>query len=239
MILLIDNYDSFTFNLRRYLVQLGQQVCVVRNDDNRLEQDLKQYFAAMVISPGPRAPQDAGLCLRLTRQWSGQIPILGVCLGHQVIYEACGGAIVRALRPVHGQSTPMELLPSPIFEGIATGTRFARYHSLVGGIACVPKCLQVIAWSEEREIMAVAHREHPTYGVQFHPESVLSLAGHRLLRNFLVSANLPVLPEMPDSDLADPGQANASAGPLPEPHSVVLPKATGKRETNQIPSSSN
>lgn len=230
MILLIDNYDSFTFNLKRYLVQLGQEVTVVRNDAELLRSNLADSHSALVISPGPKTPQAAGMCLSIVAQYSGQLPILGVCLGHQVIYEACGGVVGRALRPTHGSASPMQLLTSPLFAGIESGTVFARYHSLVGLPASLPESLRVIAWSPEREIMAVEHKQHATFGVQFHPESILSLSGHRLMRNFLVAAGLATVDSLPLGDLSDPAQVNPPiAAELHGELAVALPGRYGSR----------
>lgn len=230
MLLLIDNYDSFVFNLQRYLTQLGQEVCVLRNDAPQLLEDLASEYTAIVISPGPKSPRDAGHCLQVVRKWSGHLPILGVCLGHQVIFEAFGGTIVRAAKPVHGKSSTMHLLTSRLFEGIPSESRFARYHSLIGAADSLPDWLKVIAWSaDEREIMAVEHREHPTFGVQFHPESILSGHGHLLLRNFLHVAGQPDVGPLPKPDLSDPEQANwqapGEAETLAQP--VVLPRSPG------------
>lgn len=208
MILLIDNYDSFTFNLSRYLQQLGLEVDVVRNDASELTQDLASRYRAIVISPGPKRPDDAGFCLAIVRRWSGILPMLGVCLGHQVICQSFGAKIVRAQRPMHGKKTEMKLRRSPLFEGIPSGLAFGRYHSLVADPNGFPEWLEVIAESPEGEIMATQHREHLTYGVQFHPESVLSTAGHQLLRNFANLAGLPVASEAILSDLLHPKQVD-------------------------------
>lgn len=226
MILLIDNYDSFTFNLQRYLVRLGEQVTVVRNDDIRLSEAIAEDSCALtepwlalpgnpravVLSPGPKRPGDAGVCLELVRRLSGKLPILGVCLGHQVICEALGGTIVRARRPVHGLATPMRLGESPLFDGLGNSAddshavEFARYHSLVAEESTLPACLKVTAWSHDDQIMAVEHRQHATFGVQFHPESILSLQGYRLLQNFLRLAGSQVHPSLPSSDLENERQ---------------------------------
>ncbi|MEM7559197.1 MAG: aminodeoxychorismate/anthranilate synthase component II [Planctomycetota bacterium] len=208
MILLIDNYDSFTFNLQRILRQLEQDVVVCRNDKSDLA-ELAERSEAMILSPGPKAPRDAGDCLEIVREHSGRVPILGVCLGHQVIYEAFGGEVVRAKVPMHGRMDKIQSDSSRLFEGIPSGASFARYHSLVGCSEEVPAWLRVTAWSEEGEMMAVEHREHLTFGVQFHPESILSLHGPRLLQNFLQSAGLPSSVELPASDLRNPQQVSA------------------------------
>lgn len=207
MILLIDNYDSFVYNLARYLHRLGQCVEVVRNDAAELSLKLPTStfdggVRAIVLSPGPRRPEDAAGCVQIVQQLSGIVPILGVCLGHQVIYRAFGGRVVRAARVVHGRSTPIRLASSPLFDGLGSEQQFARYHSLIAEPRTLPACLRATAWSQDNEIMAVEHRRDPTFGVQFHPESVLSPAGYGLLRNFLRLADLPVPEHLPAEDLA-------------------------------------
>ncbi len=203
MILLIDNYDSFTFNLYRYFRQLDQAVTVARNDAADLD-PLLDECQAIVISPGPKAPAQAGRCLEIIAAYAPRKPILGICLGHQAICQAFGANIVRALRPMHGRSSPVELLPSALFQHLSTPAMFGRYHSLVAEPASIPDDqLQIIAWSSEREVMAVAHRSYPTYGVQFHPESVLSLGGFQLLANFLDLSGLKRPDQLPAGDLLD------------------------------------
>lgn len=236
MILLIDNYDSFTYNLRRYLRQLGQEVEVVRNDSIRLDEVLNQA-KAIIISPGPKAPKEAGECLRITREFSGRIPILGICLGHQVICEAFGGKIIRALQPTHGRSSKMRLAESRLFTGIPDETRFARYHSLVADRECFPETLRITAESCGSEIMAVEHKKHPVFGVQFHPESILSSAGHRLIANFLAVAELPITSTLPPPDLTASSQpnlnhANALVAIDNESHAVFLPKNHRRLKTS-------
>jgi anthranilate synthase/aminodeoxychorismate synthase-like glutamine amidotransferase len=236
LILLIDNYDSFVFNLQRYLVRLGQSVHVERNDSTQLANFLAADCLpdtpdAIVISPGPRAPQNAGLCLDIVRRYSGIVPILGVCLGHQVIYEAFGGHIIRARKPVHGQSCRIALEACPIFDGLDQYAHFARYHSLVADPGYLPESLRVVAWSEDEQIMAVAHEQHATYGIQFHPESVLSLAGYRVLNNFLTIAGLSVCEELPACDLTDQVRLidlqnpSKTIAPDEAEHAVILPSA--------------
>ncbi len=259
MILLVDNYDSFAFNLQRYLVQLGQTVRVLRNDDTELNQDLTKSCDAIVLSPGPKAPQQAGYCLDIVRRFSGQLPILGVCLGHQVIFEALGGTVGRSQRPTHGKSCVMQLAPSRLFDGMPAQTSFARYHSLVGLAETLPDWLRAIAWSPDGEIMALEHREHLTFGVQFHPESVLSFHGHRLLNNFLGAAGLCRGFDLPACDLRDAAQldfesesstnatkcsAVGSSKPPPgqrwstttDEHAVVLPQLPESARTSSLPS---
>jgi anthranilate synthase component 2 len=151
--------------------------------------------------------------------------MLGICLGHQVIYEALGGLVVRAVKPMHGRTTPMQLADTPLFEGIPDQTPFARYHSLIGQTASLPKCLQVIAWSPEQEIMAVGHRDFPVFGVQFHPESVLSTAGFQLLANFLRLAGLTTPTSLPTNDYLVSALTNSELEAESDEHPVVLPTA--------------
>ncbi|GIW97653.1 MAG: aminodeoxychorismate/anthranilate synthase component II [Pirellulaceae bacterium] len=185
-ILLIDNYDSFVHNLGRYFVLLGQSIHVWRNDDRRLEEIQADSFDAIVLSPGPGAPIDAGLSLEVVRRCGSDVPMLGVCLGHQVICEAYGGQIVRAKRPLHGKGSAVDYtVDTPLFRGIASGTVFGRYHSLVVDPASLPPSLHITATSPDGEVMAVQHQKHPVFGVQFHPESILSPRGMDLLANFL------------------------------------------------------
>ncbi|MCA9194083.1 MAG: aminodeoxychorismate/anthranilate synthase component II [Planctomycetales bacterium] len=200
MILLVDNYDSFVFNLWRYFLLLGQNLAVVRND--RLPMKDIEQFQAVVISPGPKAPQDAGQCIELVREFSGKLPILGVCLGHQVICEAFGGRIIRAREPMHGRASPIQLEACQLFANIESPQPFARYHSLIADPESLNRTpLQVIASSHLGEVMAVQHANHITIGVQFHPESVLSLSGLRLLANFCQLAGLSCKTAEIDSDL--------------------------------------
>lgn len=224
MILLIDNYDSFTYNLVRYLRLLGQEVVVARNDAVELA-ELADRCQALVISPGPKIPAEAGECLAIVRALAGCKPMLGICLGHQVIYEAMGGLVVRAVKPTHGRTTPMQLAETAIFAGIPNQTPFARYHSLIGQPASLPSCLEVIAWSPEQEIMAVAHREFALFGVQFHPESVLSTEGFQLLANFLRIAGLPTPTTLPTNDYTLSGLTNRAIEEESEEQPVVLPTA--------------
>lgn len=186
MILVLDNYDSFVFNVARYFEELGHPVEVVRNDATTVEAIEALKPGAIVISPGPCAPAQAGISLDLIRRLSGKIPILGVCLGHQAIGEAFGGAVVRARKPLHGRASRVAHDDAGMFEGLPNPLSVGRYHSLIvefGDGYAGP--LAVTGRSEEGEVMALAHREHPTFGVQFHPESILTEAGHRLLQNFL------------------------------------------------------
>jgi len=190
MILLIDNYDSFVHNLARYFERLGQTTHVVRNDtiDVAEARDLKP--AAIVLSPGPCTPREAGASLDLVLGLHAEVPILGVCLGHQVIAEALGGRIVRAPAPVHGQASEIRHTRSGLFEGLPSPMRVGRYHSLVAEPSSVRDPLRSIAWTNDGVIMAIEHIRLPVYGVQFHPESILTECGYELLGNFLRLAGI-------------------------------------------------
>jgi anthranilate synthase component II len=185
MIVLIDNYDSFTFNLVHYFGELGEEVRVHRNDKIPCAGVLAADPAAIVLSPGPCTPKEAGICLDLIKAASGQIPILGVCLGHQAIGEAFGGNIVRAPKPVHGKLSEIRHDGSGIFRGINSSFKATRYHSLVVERESLPADLAATAETEDGLIMGLAHKRLPVHGVQFHPESIASEHGHLLLRNFL------------------------------------------------------
>ncbi len=186
MILVIDNYDSFTYNLVQYLFDLGQEVEVFRNDALDVPALRARRPAKLVVSPGPCTPREAGISVEAIRALSGEVPILGVCLGHQAIGEAFGGKVVRAQKVMHGKTTAIGHLARGLFAGLSSPMQVGRYHSLAIERESMPSCLSTIAWAEDdREIMAVAHREHPTFGVQFHPESVLTPDGKRLLQNFV------------------------------------------------------
>lgn len=182
MILIVDNYDSFVHNVARYFEELGFRPKVVRNDAVE-ETDLDAD--AIVISPGPCTPREAGQSLDIVRRCSGKLPILGICLGHQVIGEAFGGKVVRARRPMHGESSEISHDGKELFDGVPDRFSAGRYHSLIVEIDSDDTPLEVTARSGEGEIMALRHRSHPTYGVQFHPESILTEHGYDLLRNFL------------------------------------------------------
>ena len=192
MILLIDNYDSFVYNLARYLVRLGQETRVVRNDEIDVAAVRRLGPPGIVISPGPCTPREAGCSLDVVRELSGEIPILGVCLGHQAIGAAFGGQVVRAPRPIHGRSSLIVHGASGLFAGLPSPLRVARYHSLVVADEGLPSELEVTARSEDGVLMALSHRRHPTHGVQFHPESILTERGYELLANFLRIAGLTV-----------------------------------------------
>ena len=185
MIVLIDNYDSFTFNLFHYLGGLGADVVVHRNDKVAADQVVAMEPEAIVLSPGPRTPRDAGICLELLAKAAPTIPVLGVCLGHQAIGEAFGGAVVRAPVQVHGKLSEIRHQGAGIFRGVNAPFRATRYHSLVVDRTSLPDALDVTAETDDHLIMGLAHRTLAVHGVQFHPESIASEYGHLILRNFL------------------------------------------------------
>ena len=186
-ILMVDNYDSFTYNLVQYLGELGADVEVHRNDAITLDEIAARRPDGIVISPGPCTPKEAGVSVPVIERFAGQIPILGVCLGHQAIGAALGGAIVRAPRIMHGKTSPIHHDGRGVFRELSNPFAATRYHSLVIDRATLPAELEVSAWTDEGEIMGVRHRSLPVEGVQFHPESILTLEGKRLLQNFLGS----------------------------------------------------
>lgn len=193
MILLIDNYDSFTYNLYQYLSELGETVEVIRNDAITTAEIAEMAPASIVISPGPCTPTEAGISCEAIERFAGRIPILGVCLGHQAIGQVFGGDIVRAPRLMHGKTSPIHHDGKTLFEGLPNPFDAVRYHSLVIDPPSVPDCLEVSALSDQDEIMAVRHREFLIEGVQFHPESIMTAPGKDLLRNFLrLAAEGPV-----------------------------------------------
>jgi anthranilate synthase component 2 len=185
MLLLIDNYDSFTYNLAQYLGELGAEVRVERNDRITVDEIEKLRPTRIVISPGPCTPNEAGISLEVIRRLSGQLPILGVCLGHQAIGQAFGGKVVRAERVMHGKTSKIFHDEAGLFRGLPNPLEATRYHSLLVEAESLPEVLKVTAKTWEEEIMALEHRELPVFGVQFHPESILTLDGKRLLKNFL------------------------------------------------------
>ena len=185
MFLLIDNYDSFTYNLRHYLGELGAEVEVWRNDALTPADALAMSPQGIVISPGPCDPDRAGICLDLLAAAAGRLPVLGVCLGHQCIGQAFGGRVVRAPKPMHGKVSPIHHRGAGVFAGLPSPLKATRYHSLTVARQGLPDCLQVTADSEDGVIQGLSHRDLPFHGVQFHPESIASEHGHELLRNFL------------------------------------------------------
>jgi anthranilate synthase component 2 len=187
MILVIDNYDSFTFNLVQYLGELGAETIVRRNDEIGVDEIATLTLDAIVISPGPCAPAQAGISVPAVRRWGATIPILGVCLGHQAIGEAYGGRVIRAGKVMHGKTSRVRHDESALFTGIPNPMQVMRYHSLVVESSSLPSELTILARAEDdpAEIHAVRHRDHPVWGVQFHPESIMTPDGKALLRNFL------------------------------------------------------
>ena len=187
MILVIDNYDSFTYNLVQYLGELGAEVVVRRNDAISVDEVGAMHPSAIVLSPGPCTPKEAGITVDVIRRWGASIPTLGVCLGHQAIGEAYGGDVVRADRVMHGKTSQIDHDGSGIFAGLPSPMEVMRYHSLIVDRRTLPASLDIVAVSNDdpSEVHAVKHREHPVYGVQFHPESVMTRHGKALLKNFL------------------------------------------------------
>ena len=185
MILLIDNYDSFTWNLYQYFCELGAEVLVRRNDELTLEEIAALLPEKIVISPGPCTPNESGISLAVIARCAGQIPLLGVCLGHQAIAQVFGATIVRAAKVMHGKTSPIHHNGQGVFQGLNNPLTVTRYHSLLIDPATLPECFEVTARSDSGEIMAIRHREWDLEGVQFHPESILSEQGHQLLANFL------------------------------------------------------
>ncbi len=188
MILVIDNYDSFTYNLVHYLEELGAETLVRRNDALSAEDALALAPAGVLLSPGPCTPNEAGLCLGLLAAAPTRLPILGVCLGHQAIGQAFGGQVVRAKALMHGKTSPVRHTGEGVFASVPDGFTAARYHSLAVRRDTLPPSLRITAWTEDGEIMGLAHASRPIHGVQFHPESIATEGGHRLLANFLALA---------------------------------------------------
>ena len=185
MLLMIDNYDSFTYNLVQYFQELGEPVRVFRNDAITVPEIRKLAPARLVISPGPCTPKEAGISVTAIREFAGKVPILGVCLGHQAIAEAFGGRVIRAKRVMHGKTSPIHHDNRTVFQGLPNPFEATRYHSLLVDEKSLPNFLEVSAWTGEREIMGLRHPRMKIEGVQFHPESILTTAGKDLLRNFL------------------------------------------------------
>ena len=185
MILLMDNYDSFTYNLYQYLCELGAQVTVRRNDAISLEEVKEMSPQGIVVSPGPGAPPEAGISNEIIRQLGAQVPILGVCLGHQCIGHAYGGIVERAGEIIHGKSSRIHHGGKGVFRGLPNPFEAIRYHSLAVMLDDLPDCLEVSAWTDNGVVMGLRHKEYPVEGVQFHPESIMTEVGKELLRNFL------------------------------------------------------
>ena len=188
MLLMIDNYDSFTYNLVQYFGELGEEVLTIRNDEITLDDIKKLNPERICLSPGPCSPKEAGICVDLLKEFSGKLPILGVCLGHQAIGEAFGGNIIRAKQGMHGKTSKIAHTGVGVFKELPTPYTVIRYHSLAIERATLPDCLEVTAWTDDGEIMGVRHKEFDLQGVQFHPESILSEHGHALLKNFLTGS---------------------------------------------------
>ena len=188
MILLLDNYDSFSYNLYQLIGGIDSEIEVVRNDAITVDEIRKLAPSHIVISPGPGKPSDAGICIEVVKQLCSSIPILGICLGHQAIYEAFGGTVSYASRLMHGKSSQVTVdTENILFKGLPPIIQVARYHSLAGIKSTLPEALKIIASTEDGEIMAVCHKEHPVYGVQFHPESILTPDGKVIIKNFITS----------------------------------------------------
>jgi len=186
-LLMIDNYDSFTFNLVQYLGELGAELTVKRNDAIDVASARALKADAIVLSPGPCTPREAGICVPILREMAGELPILGVCLGHQCIGEAFGGKVVRAGRLMHGKTSPILHDGKTLFAGVPSPFEAIRYHSLLVERESLPECLEISAWTAEGEIMGLRHKKYPIEGVQFHPESILTQHGKQILRNFLAT----------------------------------------------------
>jgi anthranilate synthase/aminodeoxychorismate synthase-like glutamine amidotransferase len=216
MILLIDNYDSFVHNLARYFERLGQPTQIVRNDEIDAAGVQELMPAAIVLSPGPCTPREAGASLDIVRSLHAEIPMLGVCLGHQVIAEALGGRIVRAPMPVHGHASCIRHDGSGLFSGVSSPLAVGRYHSLVVDPSNLPPNLRPTAWTEDKVLMAFEHSKWPVFGVQFHPESILTESGYELLANFLQLAGLAIVTQpkrLARDELVEPPRAERP--PLP------------------------
>lgn len=190
MITLIDNYDSFTYNLVHYLGELGVECHVVRNDKITVKEVIKRSPQAILLSPGPCTPDEAGICLELVKKCAGKFPIFGVCLGHQTIGQCFGGKVISAPRLMHGKTSAILHKKKSVFKGLTSPLIATRYHSLIVERDSLPDCLDITAETEDGLIMGLKHKEHPIYGVQFHPESIASEGGHQILANFLKLAGV-------------------------------------------------
>ena len=185
MILILDNYDSFTYNIYQLFSELGAEVEVIRHDCITVKEIKQRGYEALVISPGPGVPKEAGISEDAIRQLGAELPILGICLGHQAIGEVYGGKVVRAGAIVHGKSSPLHHDGRGIYEGLPQNIPVARYHSLIVERECLPDCLEISSELEDGTIMGLRHKEYPVEGIQFHPESILTPEGHKMLANFL------------------------------------------------------
>jgi anthranilate synthase/aminodeoxychorismate synthase-like glutamine amidotransferase len=185
MILVIDNYDSFTYNLVQYLGELGAEMRVFRNDEISVAEAVALNPEKVLVSPGPCTPKEAGVSCDMIREFGPRLPLFGVCLGHQSIGDVYGGKVVRADRLMHGKTSPMLHDGKSVFKGMLSPFDATRYHSLIVERESLPDCLEITAWTAEGEIMGLKHKQHPVHGVQFHPESILTVDGKKLLQNFL------------------------------------------------------
>lgn len=185
MILVIDNYDSFTYNLVQYLGELGAEMRIFRNDEITVKEAVALNPEKVLVSPGPCTPREAGISCDIIREFGPRLPLFGVCLGHQSIGDVYGGNVIRAERLMHGKTSPMIHDNKSVFKGLSIPFDATRYHSLIIERETLPDCLEITAWTAEGEIMGVKHKEHPVHGVQFHPESILTVEGKKLLQNFL------------------------------------------------------
>lgn len=189
MILLLDNYDSFTHNVFQAMSSMGEEVCIIRNDQVTLEEIAAMKLRAIVISPGPGTPDDAGISKALIKRFAGQIPILGICLGHQVIGEVFGGRVIRAPEPIHGKVSLIKHQGKGLYQGVSDPFPAGRYHSLIVDQTGFPDCLEITATTSDGLIMGIRHRDFAVEGLQFHPESILTPEGKQLLRNFITFIN--------------------------------------------------
>ena len=185
MYLMIDNYDSFVYNLRAYFEELGKEIIVKRSDRITMEEIEEMQPEGIILSPGPKRPWDAAVCVETVRRFQGRIPILGVCLGHQVLGHCAGAVVEKGSRPMHGKVTEIHNYGTGVFAELPEEFKVTRYHSLIAQKETIPECLQVIATTDDGEVMGVKHKEAPTYGLQFHPESILTPKGIDMLKNFL------------------------------------------------------
>lgn len=209
MILLLDNFDSFVYNLDRYFQRLGQRTLVVRSDAINVESIDRLGCGGIIISPGPKTPDEAGCSLEVVRRFGSRIPILGVCLGHQTICQAMGGRIIRAPRPIHGQKSSIYHSDSRLMRGLPSPFEAGRYHSLIVEEESLPGCLQKTAWTSDNLIMGVEHKEWPLMSVQFHPESILTRVGYSILSNFLDCCGLSFEGTLPENDYMQLNQGDS------------------------------